>query len=93
MIVYEQENGELSLNLRTAEVGGEPKAQPVPPPAMGRAAPHQLRLPRAPSHLASSACRDGAPQLSAFLFHLLSTSIIQTIKETVTRDMQHRPEV
>jgi len=29
--------------------------------AMGRAAPHQLRLPRAPSHLALSACRDGAP--------------------------------
>jgi len=28
---------------------------------MGRAAPHQLRLPRAPSHLALSACRDGAP--------------------------------
>jgi len=30
---------------------------------MGRAAPHQLRLPRAPSSLALSASRDGAPQL------------------------------
>jgi len=30
---------------------------------MGRAAPHQLRLPRAPSNLALSASRDGAPQL------------------------------
>ena len=28
-----------------------------------RAAPHQLRLPRAPSNLALSASRDGAPQL------------------------------
>jgi len=50
-----------SQNHRTAQVGGELKAHPVPPPAMGRAAPHQLRLPRAPSHLALSACRDGAP--------------------------------
>ena len=33
------------------------------PPAMGRAATHQLRLPRAPSNLALSASRDGAPQL------------------------------
>jgi len=30
---------------------------------MGRAAPHQLRLPRAPSNMALSASRDGAPQL------------------------------
>jgi len=30
---------------------------------VGRAAPHQLRLPRAPSNLALSASRDGAPQL------------------------------
>jgi len=42
-----------------AQVGGELRAHPVPPPAMGRAAPHQLRLPRAPSHLALSACREG----------------------------------
>ena len=33
------------------------------PPAMG-AAPHQLRLPRAPSNLALSASRDGAPTAS-----------------------------
>jgi len=33
------------------------------PLAMGRAAPHQLRLPRAPSNLALSASRDGAQQL------------------------------
>ena len=32
-------------------------------PAVGRAAPHQLRLPRAPSNLPLSASRDGAPQL------------------------------
>ena len=32
-------------------------------PAMSRAAPHQLRLPRAPSKLALSASRDGTPQL------------------------------
>jgi len=35
----------------------------APTPAMGRAAPPQLRLPSAPSHLALSASRDGAPQL------------------------------
>jgi len=29
------------------------------PSAMGRAAPHQLRLPRAPSNLALSASRNG----------------------------------
>jgi len=33
------------------------------PPAMGRAAPHQLRLLRAQSNLALSTSRDGAPQL------------------------------
>jgi len=30
---------------------------------MGRAAPYQLRLPRAASNLALNASRDGAPQL------------------------------
>jgi len=39
------------------------KAHTAPTPAMGRAAPYQLRLPRAPSNLALSASRDGAPQL------------------------------
>ena len=33
------------------------------PPNRGRAAPHQLRLPRVPSILALSTFRDGAPQL------------------------------
>ena len=32
-------------------------------PTTCRAAPHQLRLPRAPSGLALSTSRDGAPQL------------------------------
>ena len=46
-----------------ASVGENLKAHPAPTPAMGRAASHQLRLPRAPSNLALSASRDGAPQL------------------------------
>jgi len=33
------------------------------PPAAGRAAPQQLRLPRAPPLLDLNASRDGAPQL------------------------------
>jgi len=44
-------------------VGRELKAHPAPTPAVGRAAPNQLRLPRAPSNLALSTSRDGAPQL------------------------------
>ena len=40
-----------------------PPSTEKPPFAVGRAAPHQLRLPRAPSNLALSASRDGAPQL------------------------------
>jgi len=39
------------------------KAHSAPTPAMGTAAPHQLRLPRAPSKLALSISRDGAPQV------------------------------
>jgi len=42
-------------------VGGDLKAHSAPTPAMGRAAPHQLRLPRAPSNLAMNTSRDGAP--------------------------------
>jgi len=42
------------------------KDYPAPHPAMGRAAPHQLRLRRAPSNLALSVSRDGAPQLHSF---------------------------
>ena len=34
------------------------------PPAAGKAAPYQLRLPRAPSNLALSASRDGASTAS-----------------------------
>jgi len=44
-------------------VGWELKAQLAPTPSVGRAVPHQLRLPRAPSKLALSASRDGEPQL------------------------------
>jgi len=33
------------------------------PPAMGRAATHQIRLPRTSSSLALNTSRDGAPQL------------------------------
>jgi len=43
--------------------GRDLKCQPIPTPAVGRAAPHQLKLPRAPSNLALSVSRDGAPQL------------------------------
>ena len=42
-------------------VGRELKALP---PAMGRAASHQLRLPRAPSNLALSTSMDGASTAS-----------------------------
>ena len=55
-----------SLFLRIIEwlrLEGTLKITQFQPPAMGRAAPHQLRLPRAPSNLALSASRDGAPQL------------------------------
>jgi len=52
-----------SSYYRMAWAGRDLKVHPVPTPAVGRAAPHQLRLPRAPSNLALSASRDGAPQL------------------------------
>ena len=39
------------------------KSHAAQTPAMDRAAPDQLRLPRAPSNLALSASRDGTPQL------------------------------
>jgi len=44
-------------------VGRVFRAHAAATPAIGRAAPPQLRLPRAPSNLAVSASRDGAPQL------------------------------
>jgi len=40
---------------------------------MRRAAPHQLRLPRALSSLAFSASRDGAPTASGQLYQGLGT--------------------
>ena len=43
-----------------AWVGSYLKDDPVPTPAVIRAAPHELRLPRAPSNLALSAFRGGA---------------------------------
>ena len=48
------------LYRRMAWVGGDLKGHPVPSPAMGSAATHQIRLPRAPSSLGLSASRDGA---------------------------------
>ena len=44
-------------------IGLEGTLKPIHPqcPAMGRVATHQLRLPRAPSNLALSTTRDGAP--------------------------------
>jgi len=51
-------------NYRMAWVGKDVKSHLVQPPATGRATPHQLRLPRAPSSLALSASRDGASTAS-----------------------------
>ena len=51
----------LTHNHRTPWTGRNLKAHPAPTPAIGRAVP--LRLPRAPSNLALSASRDGAPRL------------------------------
>jgi len=47
---------------RMAWVGRDLKA-PSSSDARGRAAPHQLMLPRAPSNLALSAFRGGTPEL------------------------------
>jgi len=47
-----------------AQVGRDLKAHPAPTPCHGLAAPHQLRLPRAPSMVLSTS-RDGHPQLWA----------------------------
>jgi len=43
--------------------GRDLKAYPASTPAVGRAAPQQLRLPSTPSNLALSISRDGASQL------------------------------
>jgi len=47
-----------------AQVRWDPKVHPVPTPAVGRDTILQLRLPRAPSSLAWSTSRDGAPTAS-----------------------------
>jgi len=52
-----------SYSHRMVWVGRELRAHPASTPAMDRAAPHQLRLPKAPSSLALSTSRDGAAQL------------------------------
>ena len=64
----------------------EGTSQPTqpPPPAVGRAAPHQLRLPRAPSNLALSASRDGAPQLLLQLL-LMSRCIFPSTPKRIFR--------
>ena len=53
----------LSAESQNGLAGKDLKDHLIPTPAMGRAAPHQLRLPMAPSNLALHASRDGAPQL------------------------------
>jgi len=45
-------------------VGRDSEDRPDPLCAVGRAAPHQLRLPRAPSNLALHNSRDGATTTS-----------------------------
>ena len=61
-----------------------PQSPPTPPPAVGRAAPHQLRLPKAPSNLALNVSRDGAPtSLRAAVpapHHLLSKEFLPNFK-------------
>jgi len=55
-----------TMNHRMREwfgLGGTLKPMQCQPPAVGRAATHRIRLPRAASNLALSASRDGAPQL------------------------------
>ena len=52
-----------TLRIRMVWIGRDLTAHPAPSPAVDRAAPHQLRLSRAPSNLALSTSRDGAPQL------------------------------
>jgi len=48
-----------TINHRMVWVGSDHKVHPAPSPAMGRA-PSPAQMPRAPSNLALSACRDGA---------------------------------
>ena len=56
-----------SHNHRMDWVGRELKAHPVPTPCHGLAAPHQLRLPRAPSNPALGTSRDGASTESTYV--------------------------
>ena len=58
------------MDHRMAKVGGDLKNHPAPdhppalPPCHGLVAPHQIRLPRAPSHLNLNISRDGASTTS-----------------------------
>ena len=54
---------EYGVVIERLRLEGTLKPTQSQPRALGRAASHQLRLPRAPSNLALSACRGGAPQL------------------------------
>jgi len=82
------------------------KAHPVPTPAMGRAATHHVRLPRAPSSPALSASRDGAPQLlwaavpephrplsKEFLPDIGISSYFRTRKESVSLLLVRSPQI
>jgi len=70
-------------NHRMVWIGSDLKDLWVPtpylPPAMGRAAPHQLRLPRAPSNLALSTSRDGHHSFSGQLCQHLSALWVKNV--------------
>lgn len=54
----------LFQNLRMAQVERDLKDSPFPPPAMVRAATHQLRMPRASYNLVLKIFRNGASTAS-----------------------------
>jgi len=64
----------LPTDHRLTERFGLQTLKPIQfqPPALGRAAPHQLGLPRPPSNLASSTSRDRAPTASFLLISNLN---------------------
>jgi len=68
--------------LQNVWVGRDLAAHATPTPAVGRAAPHQLRLPSAPSNLALSASMGGASKANPFPFPLLIDNffyLVQTL--------------
>ena len=77
---------EVLCNYRIKEwlrLEGTLKITQFQPSAMGRAARHQLRLPRAPSHLALSTCSDGASTASPdSLFQGVTTLWVKTFFRT-----------